>query len=74
MACVTTMLPLVAWLPAQAPDAVHEFALVVDQVSVEGCPAGTLAGARDRLTVGIGLGAAAATTDALLATPLQVRV
>jgi hypothetical protein len=48
--------------------------LVVDQVSVEGCPAGTLAGAKDRLTVGIGVGAFATTTDVLLAMPSQVRV
>ena len=75
MACVTTMLPLIPWLPAQAPEATQDAASVVDQVSVEGCPAGALAGARERLTVGIGAGGGfVATTDALLATPLQVSV
>ena len=72
------MLPMMTWLPAQAPEgtleATQDVALVVDQVSVEGCPTGTLVGASDRLTVGIGVGATVATTDALLATPSQVRV
>jgi hypothetical protein len=72
------MLPLLPLLPAQAPDAspdaTQDVALVVDHVSVEGCPAGTLVGTREMLTVGIGLGSAAATTDVLLATPLQVSV
>ena len=68
------MLPLALWLPAQAPEAAHALALVVDQVSVEGWPAGTFVGASDMLTVGIGVGALATVTLALLATPLQLRV
>ena len=72
--CTTTMLPLAARVPAQASEAKQVDASVVDQVSVAGCPAGTLAGARDRLTVGIGVAGAATMTDALFAAPLQVRV
>ena len=68
------MLPMIPWLPAQAPEAPQDAALVVDQVSAEDSPAGTLAGTRDRLTVGIGVGAFATTTDVLLAMPSQVRV
>jgi hypothetical protein len=61
-------------VPVQAPDATQVAALVVDHVSVEDCPAGTLVGAREMLTVGIGVTAPVTTTDALLATPLQVSV
>lgn len=70
------MFPLLPRLPAHAPEAMQVAASVVDQVSVEGCPARTLGGARDRLTVGNGAGIeeATTTTGSLLATPSQVRV
>ncbi len=68
------MLPLVLRLPVQAPEAMHAVALVVDQVSVDGSPTGTLAGAIAMLTVGCGAGGSAATTEALFATPFQLSV
>ena len=67
------MLPLVPWLPAQAPEATQALALVVDQVSVEVCPVTTVVGASDRLTVGAGVAGAVATTVALLVAPSQAR-
>jgi hypothetical protein len=36
--------PLVAWLPDQAPEAVHEVALLDDQLKVEPLPLDTLVG------------------------------
>jgi hypothetical protein len=36
--------PLVAWLPDQAPEAVHEVALLDDQLKVEPLPLATLVG------------------------------
>jgi hypothetical protein len=68
------VLPLVSWLPAQAPEATQALALVADQVSVAVCPVSTFAGASVRLTLGTAAGARATTTDWLLATPSQVTV
>lgn len=45
-------LPLVALVPLQPPDAEHELAWVVDQVSVEVAPAARLAGLALKVTVG----------------------
>jgi hypothetical protein len=45
-------LPLVALLPLQAPEAVHEVALLADHVSVELPPLGTLVGLALRETLG----------------------
>ena len=46
--------PLVALLPDHPPDAVHEVALVADQVSVELPPLATVLGLADRVTTGAG--------------------
>ena len=46
--------PLVAWLPLQPPEAVHEVALVDDQDSVELAPLATVLGLALKLTVGAG--------------------
>ena len=46
--------PLAALVPAQAPEAVQEVALVADQVSVELAPLATVLGAALKLTVGAG--------------------
>ena len=46
--------PLTALLPDQAPLAVHEVALLEDQVSVEPLPLATVLGLAVRLTVGAG--------------------
>ena len=43
---------MAALAPDQAPEAVHEVALVADQVSVELLPLVTVLGAADRMTVG----------------------
>jgi hypothetical protein len=50
VACV----PLTALAPDQAPVAVHEVALVEDQVSLEPLPLATVLGLAVRLTVGAG--------------------
>jgi len=44
--------PLVAWLPDQPPEAVHEVAFVVDQLRVELLPLAMELGLAARLTVG----------------------
>ena len=46
--------PLAALVPAQAPEAVQDVALVADQVSVELAPLATVLGAALKLTVGAG--------------------
>ena len=55
MTCDTPRLPLIDWEPVQAPLAWHVEALFEDQVSIAGCPAGTLAGEIPILTVGAGV-------------------
>jgi hypothetical protein len=47
--------PLVALVPLQAPDAVQEVALVVDQVSVELPPLETVLGLAVKVTTGEGV-------------------
>ena len=46
--------PLVALVPAQAPEAVQDVALVADQVKVELLPLATVLGLAAKLTVGAG--------------------
>jgi hypothetical protein len=48
------LLPLVDLLPVQPPLAVHDVALVLFQVSVAACPAVTLVGDAEKVTVGVG--------------------
>ena len=48
----TVRVPLVAFVPVQPPEAVHEVALVEDQVSVAFCPDTIVDGAADKVTVG----------------------
>jgi len=50
------MLPLVGSLPLQAPLAVHEVALLVDQVTVALCPATMVVGCTASVMVGAGGG------------------
>jgi len=78
---VTSCVPESATVPLQASLAWQAVAFELDQVSVVDWPTVSAVGLApiltmtgDRLTVGIGVEASAATTDALLATPLQVRV
>ncbi len=72
-------LPEVALGPDQAPEAVHEVALVEDQVSVESAPFAIDAGFISSDTIGTGGGGSAADTvtvaDALAlpSEPVQVR-
>jgi hypothetical protein len=71
--------PLVASLPDQAPEAVHEVAFVEDQASVELPPLVTVLGLAVKLTLGTGVGAGAATDTvadcaAVPPRPAQVRV
>jgi len=50
------MLPLVGSLPLQAPLAVHELALLLDQVSVALCPATMVDGCTPSEIEGVGGG------------------
>jgi hypothetical protein len=45
-------LPLTGWLPLQAPEAVHEVALLEDQANVELPPLDTLVGLALKETLG----------------------
>jgi hypothetical protein len=49
----TARVPLVAFVPVQPPLAVHEIALVEDQVTVEVLPEIMLVGFADNATVGL---------------------
>jgi hypothetical protein len=65
--------PLMASVPLHPPDAVHEVALVDDQVSVDLLPALTVVGLA--LTVTVGAGAVVVTvTDCEALPPLPVQV
>jgi hypothetical protein len=65
-----TRVPLVGFVPVHPPEAVHEVALVEDQVTVEILPDVTLAGLAEIVTVGgrgvcgIGVGVGAGATTA----------
>jgi hypothetical protein len=52
----TARVPLVAFVPAQLPEAVHDVALVEDQVTIETLPAVMLVGLAEIATVGGGGG------------------
>ena len=52
----TARVPLVAFVPVQPPPAVHEVALVEDQVTVESLPEVMLFGLAEIATVGVGVG------------------
>ena len=52
----TVRVPLVAFVPVQPPEAVHEVALVEDQVTSETLPEVMLAGLAENDTVGAGVG------------------
>jgi hypothetical protein len=66
--------PLVAWLPDQAPEAVHEVALAADQVNVELPPLATVLGLAATVTVGAGeVTETVADCVALPPVPVQVR-
>lgn len=54
VSAVVLVEPLVASLPLQPPDAVHEVAFVEDQVKVEVAPLLTVLGLAVRVTVGAG--------------------
>jgi hypothetical protein len=47
--------PLAAFLPVQLPEAVHEVALVEDQVTIEILPEVMLVGLAESATVGVGV-------------------
>ncbi len=52
----TARVPLIAFVPVQLPEAVHEVALVEDQVTVETLPEVMLVGLAENATVGGGVG------------------
>ena len=65
--------PLVAWLPDQAPVAVHEVALAADQVNVELPPLTTVLGLAAKVMVGAGrVTETVADWEALPPVPVQV--
>jgi hypothetical protein len=67
--------PLTALVPDQAPEAVHEVALVADQVTVELLPLAIVLGLTARDTVGAGeVTETVADCAALPPLPLQVSV
>lgn len=66
--------PLVARVPLQAPDAVHELASVLDQESVAAPPSETEVGLADRVNVGAGAGDVTSTVTVLrIVPPLPVQ-
>ena len=67
------LVPLVAWLPDQAPEAVHEVALVEDQLKVEPLPLVTLVGLALSETVG-GVADTVTVADWLAVPPAPVQV
>jgi hypothetical protein len=75
---VTLKVPLVFWVPLQAPLAVQEVAFVDDQLSVALWPSAIEVGSTEKVTVGAGGGAAftvsRADPCALPPAPLQVSV
>ena len=59
----TVRVPLVALVPVQLPEAVHEVALVEDQVTVETWPVVIRVGLAEIVTVGGGGGGGGGATD-----------
>ena len=51
----TARVPLIAFVPVQLPEAVHEVALVEDQVTIETLPEVMLVGLAENATVGGGV-------------------
>ena len=68
--------PVRALVPAHAPDAVHEVALLDDQVKVDALPLAMVLGPALKLTVTVGfaLTVIVAVCAAVPPAPLQVRV
>jgi hypothetical protein len=66
--------PLAALFPLQAPEAVHEVALVEDQVKVEPLPLATLVGFALIETVGAGVAATVTVADWLAVPPAPVQL
>jgi hypothetical protein len=66
--------PLAALFPLQAPEAVHEVALVEDQVKVEPLPLATLVGFALIETVGGGVAATVTVADWLAVPPAPVQL
>jgi hypothetical protein len=65
--------PLIAFVPDQAPEAVHAVAFVDAQVNVEAAPLLMLLGATEKLTVGAAdVTETVAVCDALPPVPVQV--
>ena len=58
-----TRVPLVAFVPLHPPEAVHEVALVEDQVTVELLPDVMLVGFDEIVTVGSGVGVGVGLTE-----------
>jgi hypothetical protein len=66
--------PLVACAPDHAPDAVHEVALLEDQVRVELEPLATVLGLALKLTVALGLALTVTVADCEAVPPVPVQV
>jgi hypothetical protein len=69
--------PLMASVPDQAPEAVHEVALVADQLNIELAPLTTVLGLAVTVTVGAGVAGVTETVAVCVAlppAPLQVSV
>ena len=72
---VTSSVPLVAASPVQPPVAVHEVALVLDQVNIELAPDAIVVGLAVSVTVGVGATVTVALAGVLVPpTPVQVSV
>ena len=65
--------PVTGWLPNQAPEALHEVALVADQANVELAPLTTVLGLALKLTVGAGE-VTETVADCVALPPLPVQV
>ncbi len=65
--------PLTALVPDHAPDAVHEVALMADQVSMELAPLATVLGLAAKVIVGAGA-VTVTVTDCVAVPPLPVQV
>jgi len=71
---VTVTLPFDACVPLQAPLAVHEVALVEDQLNLALCPTVIEVGLTDNVTVGAAAALTVSTPDALALPPAPVHV
>jgi hypothetical protein len=66
----TTKVPVVACAPVHPPEAVHEVALVDDQLKIELPPAGMLLAVSDKVTVGVGTAATVTVAETRAEVPL----